>query len=190
MESKHHMASDKAFILELYHKYKRLIYKYIYDITQDRQSVEDITNDVIVALISHIEKLHSLSESKRVSYIIRTTKNASLRYLIKSRRVTPLYTEPFDGDEIESCIVPPPQTHLSQVELRNTLSNAIANLSVRDQELLVSRYLLDYSDRELSEYTGIPEANIRTYVMRARKRLLKYLDADLLEEYERGKING
>ena len=52
----------------------------------------------------------------------------------------------------------------------------LAAIQERDRNLLYYKYNLELSDKKIAEIMDIPADNIREYLVRARRRVLKILD--------------
>jgi RNA polymerase sigma-70 factor (ECF subfamily) len=63
----------------------------------------------------------------------------------------------------------------AQSDSRILLSPALAQLSLRDRQLLWLAYAEGYSHREISEVTGLASASIRLLLFRARRRIAALL---------------
>lgn len=61
------------------------------------------------------------------------------------------------------CIV-----HETNMELANTLDT----LCERDRQLLIYKYYLGYTGKEIAQLMGIPVRHIHVYLSRARRRAL------------------
>jgi RNA polymerase sigma-70 factor (ECF subfamily) len=71
-------------ILEaLYRQYAKLILKVSFEICRDKETAENITNDVFLALIEHLE---DIKPEKYKSWLVKTAKNKTLNQMEKASR--------------------------------------------------------------------------------------------------------
>jgi RNA polymerase sigma factor (sigma-70 family) len=60
--------------------------------------------------------------------------------------------------------------------LRRVIKHALAQLSERDRTMLMMRYYMDCSGREIATFLEIPENQVASYMIRAKNRLKVLLD--------------
>ncbi len=169
---------DRNFIAELYENYYPIMKKKAYFFSGDYTVVDDLINDAFVKLIDKISILRALECCKRTSYIVFTIKHISINYgkqhSIMGKKG--LLGVPEDLMEIIPDDRPSIEELFSKKEEYKELLTAVQNLTERDRDLLNYKYNLELSDKKISEIMSIPVNNIREYLVRARRRVLKNLE--------------
>lgn len=160
------------FIESLYHGYRNLILKIAYKYVSNASVVEDILQDTFVQIIRKAEFLCSMERHKLEAYLILMVRGLSVDYLRKNHC----------GDQVdvtdETLLSMIGQQAITYEKTANEFNKAelflmINKLPPEDQFLLIGRYYLEMSIRELVTYMGGTETGMRSKVLRARKRAFK-----------------
>ena len=163
---------DQRFIIDLYHRYKKLMLMTARKYVADENGCEDIMQDSIVKLIQNIHVIRAKERCVLASYIVSTVRNTSIDYLRRQGRDSKYrnsgeeysFQEPVDMTSIsieELLLMKERQAHLYDIWPK---------LSEQDQTALRGKYILEYSDAEIAMLLGCKEASVRTRLSRARKR--------------------
>lgn len=168
---------DREFIQKIYENYYPIMKKKVYEVLKDYSCVDDIINDSFIKLIGKIKTLKNLDDKKLVAYLVYTVKNTAIDYIKKSATTNKNTYFGLSNDLLNEIpdLKENPEQILSNKELKLDLWAAIDKVSDTDKVLLYNKYILELSDREISELMNIPTANIRTYMTRARRRVLSIL---------------
>jgi RNA polymerase sigma-70 factor (ECF subfamily) len=105
-------------------------------------------------------------ETHRRNYLYRIATNLLRDHF---RRARPESDEVPEGDGAPG--------HDQTIELRSDVGNAMAELSLRDRQLLWLAYVEGSSHREIARALGLRAASIRSMLFRARHRLAEELRA-------------
>ena len=81
-------------------------------------------------------------------------------------------------EELASCI--PDGCRISGENLNAAINSFLSTLSLRDRSVFFRRYYFFEDASEISAEYGISVANVRTILMRTRKKLKNYLKGDQL----------
>ena len=167
---------DKEFFETIYCRYMSLMRKIAYEITHDYNVSDDLVHDAFIKLADKLDLLQKLDERKRMAYIARTIRSISLDYNkkvnIRKQKKYDLPEDPFICSVSDSSITPMEEICCIN-ETCNVLNSMLCKLSIRDYNLLVSKYILNLKDNEISEELDIPTNNVRQYLTRARRRACK-----------------
>lgn len=172
-------AGDQTAFLELYHRYRDLIFRFAFRVLGTVELAEDVTHDCFLNLIRKPEnfnpELGSLS-----TYLYAAARNLALKYFRKSGREAGL--EDLDG-EPTSPRREQPLRQLLDRELSLKVQEAVSELPDLQREALV---LFEYEGLPLSEIASIVGADtgaVKARIYRARQRLksalLPYLNSSL-----------
>ncbi|RRJ66053.1 sigma-70 family RNA polymerase sigma factor [Paenibacillus oralis] len=169
--------NDKEYITNLYLKYYPLMKKRAYSITGDFGIVDDLIQDAFLKLMPKIPLLRSLDCYKRTSYIVYTLKHVCLDYIRKKARRS---KRSFSGltddiaDHIPDLQAATEENFLHEEEMK-TFEQTLFQLSEKDRNLLYFKYIMELSDKEISEIMDIPAQHVRMYIARARQRAFRKL---------------
>lgn len=174
---------DLEFILNLYFKYNKLIYKKISDKISTKNEKEDLVNDTFIKLIDKIETLKALGEEQLLYYIARTADNTAKNYIRKNLVLQKhiYYGEDTDlRDEIAEFTESEDEyTYLEQFQ---ELAYALLTLQPMDYDLLMSKYIDEKNDKEIAAEIGISENSVRTYLSRARRKARKLMEERIRDQ--------
>lgn len=160
---------DREFILALYDKYNRLIYKKIRNKIGAQKDAEDLVNDTFIRLIEKIDVLKTLGEREIIYYIIQTSNHVSIDFIKRSAvRQKHIYY----GNDHDICeeIAELEEAQYTYDERIGDLAEAISKLPERDSSLLIDKYYLDKTDKEIADEIGIQVSSVRQSLTRARRK--------------------
>ena len=170
--------NDVEFFTEFYTTYKNFMYYLALKFASSPSECEDIVQEALVRLLCNIESLKKLNEHKLRSYIGATIKTAYLDCQYHENRIQHLFIDDDfvqyllkDNDKYATCM-PDLFPKLEVEKLKNTLEP-------RDWLILEGKYILGYSQEELSELLHIAPDSIRMTLVRARKRAREILSLQI-----------
>ena len=165
--------SDREFMEDLYRRYYSLMYRKALSVTRSPSDAEDAVEAAILKLIDRIDLLRACRPVSLRSYLLSCAKNAAIDKLRRdNNQFKRLYT--FDDAQDKLNAVPDAAEvdagllHAAQVD---AIADALAQLPDRERELLRMKYYEELSDREIAAILGLNPSSIRTYLLRARRKL-------------------
>lgn len=162
---------DQVFMIDLYHKYKRLMLRTAKKYVADDYACEDIIQDSLIKLIQNISKIRTKECSVWASYIVSTVRNTSIDYLRKQGRAEKYLDMESDvQEEAADRKALSLDEMLLMKERQAQLYSIWPQLSEPDQTALRGKYILEYTDAELASLLGCKESSVRTRLSRARRR--------------------
>ena len=161
-----HDASVPKEIESAYREYAQLIYKTAYGVTGRREDAEDILQAIFLRLLRR--QVHTDFGKNPKAYLYKAAVNMSLDTL-RSRRRHPTTENTVCLEIVDSSAVLPDTT------LHQRLYEAIAALKPAVAEMLILRYVHDYSDAEIARMLGVSRGSIAVKLFRSRARLKKLL---------------
>jgi RNA polymerase sigma-70 factor (ECF subfamily) len=163
-------AKDKKAFEALYHLYYRRLFAYVFKIVRRADLVEEVVNDVMLAIWSHAQSFDGRSRAS--TWIFGIAYHKALKAL--ARRPAPAETggekeapEPVDGDEPESL--------LARRELAGVLGRALHALSPEQRAVVELTYFYGRSYQEIAGIIGCPVNTVKTRMFHARRRLKELL---------------
>lgn len=140
-------------------------------ILHDQARAEDAVHSAFVSVLEHKETYARLPDADFRRLLLVIVKNKCLDILRRERRFAPL--EP----RLESPDAGPETLALQRME-EARVWRALEGLDVRSQEVLMLKYALGLSYREISRITGAKEKAVEMRLARARQRLRTRLEED------------
>lgn len=169
-------AAETEFFLGLYQEYKGFLYYVANQYTSNQVDCEDVVQDSVLRLLCNIRVLMKLDHPKTVKYIAMTVKSA---FLDHERRLFPAWELDLDEEKL-AAVLERSQLHTDEEQSRAQMDvyQLKQTLSERDWLVLEGKYILGYSQEELSELVGVSPNSIRMVLHRARKNAREVLLTD------------
>jgi RNA polymerase sigma-70 factor (ECF subfamily) len=149
-----------------------------YLITRDLGLAEDIVQD---SFIQAFRSIHGFDSTRPFEpWFIRSVVNASLKTMQKTVRQVGVGDEAV-GSVFEELVasVESVELHVVSIEVQNQIWDAMEKLSPRQRAVIVQRYYLEMSEKEMAEEASSAIGTIKWTLNAARERL-----RDLLERSE------
>lgn len=167
--------SDKEFMVHLYTKYENLLFYTVQKYISERGSVEDVVQESLVKLHEKIRTIKPMPEIVLASYIRSTVRNTAINILKSTgyEEDRQISTENIIDVMDEHALSLDTLMQISRY--RELLSKIWPELSKEEQFLLEGKYILGYSDRELSTELCCQPSSVRMKLTRARRHALSIL---------------
>jgi RNA polymerase sigma factor (sigma-70 family) len=161
-------AKDRKAFEALYHLYYRRLFGYLLKMTRRAELVEEVLNDVMLAIWKGAASFDG--RSRPSTWIFGIAYHKGLKAL--SRRTEeqdgdPDRPDPVDRDEPESLA--------SRRELAGVLSRALGALSTEQRAVVELTYYYGLAYSEIAEIVGCPVNTVKTRMFHARRRLKELL---------------
>lgn len=160
---------DKQAFQTLYQENLNPIYRYVYSKVRNREEAEDLTSQVFIKAVRHIDHGRNAQSTRNWLFqVARTTIADYWRSFYRTGAssldalVEAGWEGPVENEEKDKFF-----------ELSNSVKRVQLILQVlpeRDREVLTCRFLLGLSVRETAVRMGLTEANVKTSQFRALKR--------------------
>jgi RNA polymerase sigma-70 factor, ECF subfamily len=163
-------AGDDAAFGELVDRYKDLVYGLIYRLTSDRSRVDDLAQDVFLKV--HRGLPYFRGEARLSTWIYRIVQNVcNQARAAKLPEVS--HDQSADGrPHLEPATM---DRSAQDLELRDRLEKAIAQLPESYRMLIAAHYLQGVQYEALAEALNIPLGTVKTHLYRAKRRLRELL---------------
>jgi RNA polymerase sigma-70 factor (ECF subfamily) len=163
---------DRAFG-ELVDRYKDIVYALITRMVSDRDRVDDLAQEVFLKV--HRGLPYFRGEARLSTWIYRIAQNVCLGARSQRPREVPL--EVTDGDRRVSHEPSAPDGAFGDLELRDRLEKAIAQLPDTYRFLVAAHYLQGVQYEALAESLDMPLGTVKTHLYRAKQRLRQILES-------------
>ena len=131
--------------------------------------VDDITQDVMIKALNNLDKF-DVSKGNLNSWIFTITRN--MCFDLMAKKANSLNNITLDENFI---LVYEMEKPFEIKELRRIVKRALDQLSESDRTMMIMRYYMNCSGREIAEFLGIPESQFTNYFYKAKTRLRKIL---------------
>ncbi len=149
-----------------------------YLITRDIPLAEDIVQDAFV----HVYQIIDQFDDHRpfAPWFMRSVANSALKKARKEARQVPIDSKA-GGKDLRKLIElgsNSPENQSETSEFQNTIWAAMGELSPRQRAVIVQRYFLDMSEKEMSGELGSPVGTVKWLLNSARSKLRTLLGSE------------
>ncbi len=138
-------------------KYEKMIFNFIYNIINEREASEDLTQEVF---ISAYNKLYTFNKKYKFStWLYQIAKNKSIDYIRKRDKEKQISMENMEitPDRGES-----PGEIVEYKELKQSIENFIGTLDDKNKQILLLRYIYDkFTFNDIAEMVGMSQAAVK-----------------------------
>jgi RNA polymerase sigma-70 factor (family 1) len=154
---------DLEFLFKTY--YRRLVY-FSFQIVANKESAEDIVQEVFLKFYNQKEEIDSPIESFK-SYLYSAVKNVSLN-AVRHQRVTEKYKGRINFSEVEEDVI---LNAIMRAEVIGELHAAIQSLPEGCQKVSRLSFLEEKKNQEIAEELGISITTVKSQKQRALQLL-------------------
>lgn len=165
------LGSDEAF-RELVDRYKNLVYGVILRTVADPSRADDLAQEVFLRVYRGLPSFRG--ESKLSTWVFRIVRN-----VCGEIRTLGQFEQSLDAvDEDGRLRVEPGSADraFEDIELRDRLDKALAQLPPAARFLVAAHYLGGQKYEDLAQALGMPVGTVKTHLHRAKRRLRALLD--------------
>ena len=168
---------NKEAYKELFARYQKKLFTYIYHLVGSKEETEDILQNVFSKTYKSIDNFDT--SRKFSSWIYRIAHNEAVNYLKrKSKRYTVSWEDiTTSKDKLESASgEETPEDKIGHQEIVKEIDLAMLKIPLKYQEILKMRYFNEYSYEEISKILNKPLNTVGTLINRAKKKLLEVVE--------------
>ena len=143
-------------------RYQRTIYNVAYRMVRDEGDAADITQTVFIKVYRKLDRYDP--DRKFFSWLYRIAVNECLNYIKKRKHEVVA-----DGDYAVSRMSP--WDDVARGERSELLEGALMDLKPEHRVVIVLKYFLEFSYREISDIAGIPEKTVKSRLFTARRQM-------------------
>ena len=157
---------------ELVDRYKNMVFAMIMRTFPDRSQAEDLAQDVFLRI--HRGLPYFRGEARLSTWIYRIVVN-----LCTQDRARRMSSVSLDDANARVSTPAAADRHADDLELRDRLEKAIAQLPAQYRVLIAAHYLRGVQYEDLAEAMNMPLGTVKTQLYRAKKQLRMLLETDL-----------
>ncbi len=164
---------ENKILQQVYHKYHREIYLYLYSLCKNHEVAEDLTQETFLKAMLSLSENHANIRA----WLYLVARNLYFNYSKKENRNVLL-----DEGEMESAFyVDSAKETLERIltdERRRLLYQALKKLDERSREILTLQYFCNLSQKEIAALLKLNPENVRVLSYRGKRRLKEYMEAN------------
>jgi RNA polymerase sigma-70 factor (ECF subfamily) len=160
---------DREAFAEMYDEYVDRVYRYLLYRVRDAADAEDLTSEVFTRAFANIHRYRWQGKSF-LAWLYTIARNAVTDRMRRARPTVDLENAFGVADQ-----APTAQEHVEARDRASALRRAMTKLTTDQQEVLLLRFMENYSSQEVARVLGKNEGAVRALQFRALGRLRKLL---------------
>ncbi len=181
-----HAKGDEEAFGELVRRHQGPILNYIFRMTQNRQTADELTQEVFMALVKNAQRYQPTAKFTTYLYTI-ASNLVSKEWQRRKRRPLLLSLSARlgwgDGQEDDSAPIDNVRDSRADIgeafernEISSAVNEALSNLPAHQREAFVLRRFRDLSYEEIADITQVPVGTAKSRVVRAERALRPHLE--------------
>jgi len=170
------LRGDEESFAVLVNRYLRMTYNFLYQITKDKNIIDDLTQETFLKAWKYIKKFDTEKNFK--TWLFTIAKNTAFDYF-KKKKTTPFaFFETEEGyNKLEKIVDTEKDLEeiIGKKELEKELDNKLEKISPVYRIVLILRYKDGFSIQEIAEILGKPQNTVKSQHQRALLALKKEL---------------
>ena len=166
---------SRQFFVELYIRYKPIMFKIASKYISDYDNIEEIIHEAMIKIIEKEDLLTTFDGCTLRTYVVYTIRNMSISFLRQQTRDKGKLAQ-IDEDYFEAAGIfdnaPLPEEVVLMDERKAEFVKTWQTLPDDVRELLAGKYILQMDNKELAEEFGCSPDSIRMKLTRARRLAL------------------
>jgi len=158
-------AGDRDALEALYQRYQRPLFRYLLQLTPDRELAEELLQDTLVAVWKAAGEFQGRSSVR--TWLIGIARRQAHNTL---RRMALPVADPTELEDVESTAPEPEAAALAAAD-REALTRALAQLAPLHREVIVLTFVHGLSYQELAGVLGIPVGTVKSRLSNAKRAL-------------------
>ena len=163
---------DEGAFQELVDRYKNLVFALIARTVQDRTRAEDLAQDVFLRV--HRGLPYFRGEARLSTWIYRIVANVCVQE--RTQHATAASVVSLDDTRAPVRTPSAADRQFGDLELRDRLEKAIAQLPAQQRLLVAAHYLQGVQYEDLAEALRMPLGTVKTQLYRAKQQLRRLLE--------------
>ena len=184
-------STEEKFITDLYFKYRKDIYKYVYKKLKNKDDAESATTDAFIraSFRNNIQELMILDKNEVRRRLFGYARLAWLDIARKNNRksieneygvISVSNAESNDNGEVFDAELEDDGADILALilkkETRNYLKTAIGNLKPDEQQIIISSIYFEMNSIEIADEIGMNSSTVRTKLQRSLEKLKNELE--------------
>ncbi len=158
---------DSKLLKELYSKYYRELYLYIYSLSRSREVTEDLVQETFLKAILSLSDSHGNMRA----WLYMVARNLYFNFAKKEKS-----KESLENIKEKPSNSPPLIEHVIENERRRLCFEALQSLDGLKKEVLILQYFGGLTQKEIAATLQITPENVRVLSFRGKKELRKFME--------------
>jgi len=162
----------------VYNKYKTKIYNFTYKMTSDRETTEDILQEVFTKLYQNFDNIKN--KNSIIYWLFRTARNLIYSYYAEKNLMKNLIS--LENDEGQTIEIETEENLVFEYEvkeLKQLVQNALNEIPVEQKEVFLFKEYGELSYKEIADILNISEELVKGRLFKARQKLIKILSTKI-----------
>lgn len=161
---------------DMYYRYRNLMYHIAFQVVNNKRDAEDAVQEALFRVAKNMDKIGDVKSNETKNFVAIITKREAIKLYDKRKKRKEVFETELDddGQDRKSTFFEKHKVEGSD-EIISELEWAIAELPFKYSSLLTLKYVMGFSGKEISQITGISEANVRQQIFKGRRLLKKML---------------
>ena len=168
--------TDRKKLTDIYHRYNKAVFYVALKIMKTQDAAEEVAQDVWTGVVEKFERISGLPDDELKPYLTVMTRNIAFNRL-KSEKKRSAYSFEELQENGDSRINISAASGESAADVRYAeIVHMINNLPDIYKDVLELKYVLEWSNSEISSLLGISAAKVAVRAFRGRKVLVNQLN--------------
>ena len=165
------LEGDKKAFEEIVDRYQKKVFNAAFRILNDYEDAADVAQSVFIRVYENLEKFSA--RYKFFSWLYKITINESLNFLKQRKEIGGIATE-------EVADAKTPEDLYKDVELSESIQQALMQIGLDYRLVIVLRYFQDLSYNEISYVLDTPEKTVKSRLFTARNLLKNIMSEEII----------
>ncbi|GAA0445609.1 MAG: RNA polymerase sigma factor SigX [Bacillota bacterium] len=162
---------------ELYEKYHKDLYQFVFYMVKDRLTTEDLVQEVYIKVLKSHH--HFKGDSSVRTWLFSIARHVTIDYFRsqnrKRKRILTFFDWTTKGEKIEDVHPLPDEVAIQSEELKQ-IYNCLDQCTIDQKSVIILRYMQSFSIKETAEILNFSESKVKTTQHRALKALRTYIE--------------
>jgi RNA polymerase sigma-70 factor (ECF subfamily) len=167
----------------LYDRYKDMVFKFAFHLTQDRREAEDLYQETWLRVVRHFSEIQTTPE--KLKPWLYTIVSNLFKDDLRRKRARPLFhpqrtdsqVEAWDPVSQEVSLEPGPEKAAENAHTARLIQKAVSRLPHKQRQVFLLKEVEGLRQEEISQILGIPKGTVKSLGHRAAQRLQRELTA-------------
>lgn len=165
------LEGDKKAFEEIVDRYQKKVFNAAFRILNDYEDAADVAQSVFIRVYENLEKFSA--RYKFFSWLYKITINESLNFLKQRKEIGGIAAE-------EVADAKTPEDLYKDVELSESIQQALMQIGLDYRLVIVLRYFQDLSYNEISYVLDTPEKTVKSRLFTARNLLKNIMSEEII----------
>lgn len=168
---------EKRKFIELYEKYRKLMFFVANDILKDTNLAEDAVQEAFIRIAKNFRKINDVSCHQTKKFVVIITRNVAITMISKEDKANELH-------EKTAHLYPNATDDTFEDVSYKVLLEAILRMPQKYRDVLYLVHVYGYNYRETSNLLDISVDTVKKRMQRSKAKLREYIEMEKTEKHE------